>query len=121
MRLILILLAIRLLWLAQLYFFDYKNFNIDPILTLLIVADDFDPSRDFWRYTTLTPKASEWDNWMRTFQQKIKEAKQEDWWAPMEEVFDLQSQLAALPPLDAGASTSTATSASTTDSSTTSS
>jgi len=55
---------------------------------------DFDPKRDFQRYTALTPKAEEWDTWMRTFQQKVKEAGPEDWWTPMVEVFDLESQLA---------------------------
>ncbi|GAM22262.1 hypothetical protein SAMD00019534_054370, partial [Acytostelium subglobosum LB1] len=53
-------------------------------------TDDFDPARDFQRYTDLTPKASEWDLLMRKFQQKIQEAKETDWWCPMEEVFDLE-------------------------------
>ncbi|EFA85985.1 hypothetical protein PPL_01218 [Heterostelium album PN500] len=51
--------------------------------------DDFSPERDFQRYTDLTPRANEWDLLMRKFQQKISEAKESDWWAPMEEVFDL--------------------------------
>jgi L-rhamnose mutarotase len=59
--------------------------------------DDFEPKRDFQRYTELTPKANEWDEFMRSFQQKVKEAREEDWWTPMEEVFDLESQLAVLP------------------------
>ncbi|KYQ92820.1 hypothetical protein DLAC_05405 [Tieghemostelium lacteum] len=48
--------------------------------------DSFD---GFQNYTNLTPKANEWDNLMRKFQQKVKEAKESDWWTPMEEVFDL--------------------------------
>eukprot|EP01087_Luapelamoeba_hula_P014597 TRINITY_DN4308_c0_g1_i2.p1 TRINITY_DN4308_c0_g1~~TRINITY_DN4308_c0_g1_i2.p1 ORF type:complete len:138 (+),score=42.54 TRINITY_DN4308_c0_g1_i2:25-414(+) len=62
--------------------------------------EGFDPSVDFQRYTSLTPRAAEWDKWMITMQQKVKEAKDSEWWSPAEEVFDLQSQLAALPPLD---------------------
>ncbi|KAL6072595.1 L-rhamnose mutarotase [Balamuthia mandrillaris] len=58
-------------------------------------GDGFDPQRDFQRYTTLTPKANEWDEFMRKYQQKVAEAAEQDWWAPMEEVFDLESQLAA--------------------------
>ncbi|KAL6045993.1 L-rhamnose mutarotase [Balamuthia mandrillaris] len=58
-------------------------------------GDSFDPQRDFQRYTTLTPKANEWDEFMRKYQQKVAEAAEQDWWAPMEEVFDLESQLAA--------------------------
>eukprot|EP01132_Coremiostelium_polycephalum_P004833 gene4833-6023_t len=53
-------------------------------------VDDFNPERDFQTYTTLSPQCSEWDLFMRKFQQKIKEAKESDWWAPMEEVFDLE-------------------------------
>ena len=46
----------------------------------------------------LTPRAGEWDTFMRTFQQKVAEASPEDeWWSPMPEVFDLETQLAALP------------------------
>lgn len=60
--------------------------------------DDFDPKRDFQAYTQLTPRAGEWDTFMRTFQQKVAEASPEDeWWSPMPEVFDLETQLAALP------------------------
>jgi len=60
--------------------------------------DDFDPQRDFQAYTKLTPRANEWDEFMRTFQQKVAEAGPNDWWTPLRQVFDLQSQLDALPP-----------------------
>ncbi|KAF2073803.1 hypothetical protein CYY_004897 [Polysphondylium violaceum] len=50
--------------------------------------DEFDPSH-FKLYTSLTPKASEWDNLMKKFQEKIREASETDWWAPMDLVFDL--------------------------------
>ncbi|EGG25295.1 hypothetical protein DFA_03544 [Cavenderia fasciculata] len=51
--------------------------------------DSFDPQVDFQRYATDNPKTSEWDNLMRKFQQKLKEAKPTEWWASMEQVFDL--------------------------------
>ncbi len=44
----------------------------------------------------LTPRASEWDELMRKFQQKVKEAGPNDWWMPLREVFDLGSQVAQL-------------------------
>ncbi len=47
-------------------------------------------------YAGLTPRASEWDELMRRFQQKVKEAGPNDWWMPLREVFDLGSQVAQL-------------------------
>lgn len=60
--------------------------------------DDFDAKRDFLKYTQLTPKASEWDNLMRNYQEPVPEADTQagEWWASMQEVFDMESQLAAL-------------------------
>jgi L-rhamnose mutarotase len=50
--------------------------------------DAFDPARDL---PTLLEDAryAEWDTLMRTMQEKVDEAGPGDWWAPMEEVFDL--------------------------------
>ena len=54
-------------------------------------VDGFDPDRDF-------PKLDEdaqyqkWDALMRGFQERVPEAKEGEWWASMEEVFDLSSQ-----------------------------
>ena len=50
--------------------------------------DDFVPERDFQAYTKAA-RAQEWDDLMRTFQQKASEAGPDDWWAPAELVFDL--------------------------------
>ena len=52
------------------------------------VPDDFDVDRDFPRYME-APRAKEWDELMRGFQQKLPEAGDAEWWAGMEEVFDL--------------------------------
>lgn len=50
--------------------------------------DGFDPARHFARLNDL-PRYQEWDQLMRTMQDRAPEAGPEDWWAPMEEVFDL--------------------------------
>jgi len=65
--------------------FDLFYLLIDLFFIIIIFAE-------------LTPRAGEWDTFMRTFQQKVAEAAPEDeWWSPMPEVFDLETQLAALP------------------------
>jgi L-rhamnose mutarotase len=54
-------------------------------------ADGFDPGRDFPKLIE-DPRYREWEELMRTLQQRAPEAKPGDWWAPMEEVFDLSGQ-----------------------------
>ena len=56
----------------------------------MTATDEFDPDRDFPRYVEQNPKAKEWDDLMRTFQQQVPEAKEGEWWANMEMLFDLQ-------------------------------
>jgi L-rhamnose mutarotase len=60
--------------------------------------DDFDPRRDFQTYAE-NPRCLQWDAWMRSFQRKLAEAGPDDWWTPMEEVFDLE-RFPAEPPTD---------------------
>ena len=55
----------------------------------LETPDDFDLERDFQRYTEASPRAAEWDALMREFQVRVPDAKPGEWWAAMEEVFDL--------------------------------
>ena len=46
--------------------------------------------RDFQRYTEASPRAAEWDALMREFQVPRAGRKAlSEWWAAMEEVFDL--------------------------------
>ena len=52
-------------------------------------VDDFDPARDFQGYTEQNPRADAWNTRMSSFQQKAPEAGPDDWWAPMELVYDL--------------------------------
>jgi L-rhamnose mutarotase len=51
-------------------------------------TDDFDPERDFPR-SNESQRAQERDRLMRTLQARAPEADTEDWWSPMELVFDL--------------------------------
>lgn len=51
--------------------------------------EGFDPRRDFQGYAA-SPRARAWDEWMRSFQQRLAEAGPADWWTPMDEVFDLE-------------------------------
>lgn len=48
----------------------------------------FEPSRDFASLMD-DPSYVEWDTLMRTMQERAPEASPDDWWAPMEKVFDL--------------------------------
>ena len=54
-------------------------------------VDGFEPERDFPKLNEVS-RYREWDELMRTFQERAPEAKPGDWWAPMEEVFDLTAQ-----------------------------
>ena len=54
----------------------------------LEAGDDFDPARDFPKYME-DPRAKDWDELMRGFQEPVPGAKPGEWWAGMEEVFDL--------------------------------
>lgn len=59
----------------------------------MTTVDDFEPARDFARYVEQNPKAAEWDELMRTFQQPVPEAGAGEWWASMECVFDLADHI----------------------------
>ena len=53
------------------------------------VPDEFDPRRDFQGYAE-SKRAEEWNDLMSTFQQKVPEATETDWWCPMSLAFDSQ-------------------------------
>jgi L-rhamnose mutarotase len=53
-------------------------------------VDGFDPRSDFRKLNDI-PRYREWDELMRTLQELAPEARPGDWWAPMEELFDLSS------------------------------
>ena len=73
---------------------DMKIFLLGRRMFMYMSAvDAFDPDVDFPRYMAANPKAKEWDDLMRTFQEKVPEARPGEWWALMEEVFDLQDHI----------------------------
>lgn len=51
--------------------------------------DEFEPERDFARYLSDHSRCRQWDDLMQTFQEKIPEAGENEWWALMEPVYDL--------------------------------
>lgn len=54
-------------------------------------ADSFDPATDFARIND-DRRSQEWDELMRTVQERVPEAAQGEWWAAMEQVFELSSE-----------------------------
>jgi len=56
---------------------------------MYLTADDaFDPARDFARINE-DPVSAEWNELMATLQARAPEASPDEWWAPLELVFDL--------------------------------
>ncbi|HEX5415294.1 MAG TPA: L-rhamnose mutarotase [Chloroflexota bacterium] len=51
-------------------------------------TDEFEPARDFVRVNE-DPVSQEWNTLMATLQERAPEASPDEWWAPMEQVFDL--------------------------------
>ena len=60
------------------------------LVNIIEADDDFEPERDLARYTENNPVTKKWDNWMATFQEKVPEANIDEWWALMEQVYELQ-------------------------------
>jgi L-rhamnose mutarotase len=60
------------------------------LFMVLETVDDFKPARDFPRYLEKHARCAEWDDLMRTYQEKIPEAGDREWWALMEQVYDLR-------------------------------
>ena len=54
----------------------------------LVAEDSFDPARDFARINE-DPTSARWNALMATLQARAPEADPDEWWAPMELVFDL--------------------------------
>ncbi|MGB0606260.1 MAG: L-rhamnose mutarotase [Candidatus Latescibacterota bacterium] len=70
---------------------DMKIFLLGTRMFMYMTStDEFDAERDFPTYVERNPKAAEWDALMRTFQQQVPQAREGEWWAEMEMVFDLE-------------------------------
>ncbi|MBX6772166.1 MAG: L-rhamnose mutarotase [Chloroflexi bacterium] len=55
----------------------------------LVVDDDFDPVEGLRQAGTRSARSREWNELMASLQERAPEANPEEWWAPMELVFDL--------------------------------
>lgn len=53
--------------------------------------DHFEPRRDFARVND-DPTSRRWNDLMATLQERAPEASPDEWWAPMELVFDLKGE-----------------------------
>jgi L-rhamnose mutarotase len=68
---------------------ELRIFLLGRRLFMYMQADDgFDPARDLAALDD-DPRCREWDELMRSLQEPVPEAQAGDWWAAMEEVFDL--------------------------------
>ena len=68
---------------------EMRIFLLGRRLFMYVESDDqFEPARDF-AHINEAPTSKAWDDLMRTFQEQAPEASADEWWAQMEEVFDL--------------------------------
>lgn len=68
---------------------EMRIFLRDRRMFMYIETDDtFDPHRDFTRVNE-QPESAEWNRLMAELQERAPEATPEEWWAPMELVFDM--------------------------------
>jgi L-rhamnose mutarotase len=75
---------------------DMRIFLLGRRLFMYMEADDgFDMARDFARIEE-DPIYHRWNTLMATMQEKVPEAKNDEWWALMEPVFDLRASLNGL-------------------------
>ena len=66
-----------------------KIFLLGTTMFMYLEApDDFDLATDFANYQN-SEKAAQWDAMMRDFQERVPDAAEGEWWAGMEEVFDI--------------------------------
>lgn len=70
---------------------EMKIFLRGTRMFMYIETDDaFEPRRDFVRVNE-DPISQEWNTLMATLQERAPEAGPDEWWAPMEPVFDLNA------------------------------
>lgn len=59
----------------------------DRLFMVIETDDDFDPAR--YQEYAKDPRTREWDALMRSFQRRTTFAREGEWWARLEEIFDL--------------------------------
>jgi L-rhamnose mutarotase len=62
------------------------------LVNIMDTKDEFEPERDFASYTEGNPIVQRWDAMMVEFQEKVPVAKEGEWWALMEQVYELDSE-----------------------------
>ena len=71
---------------------DMKIFVRDRRMFMyMTTSDDYDPSRKV--EGNKHPRVDEWNRLMISFQEPVPEAGEGEWWASMEQVFDLKEHL----------------------------
>lgn len=71
---------------------EMRIFLRERRMFMYIETDDaFEPLRDFRRVND-DPKSRAWNDLMATLQERAPEAGPDEWWAPMELVFDMGTQ-----------------------------
>ena len=71
----------------RIYIYRYGR----QLFMFMETADDFDMERDMPKYM-FHPKAKEWDELMRSFQEPVPEAPKGTTWAEMKEIFVLEAE-----------------------------
>lgn len=70
---------------------EMRIFRLGSRLFMVFEAEPgFDPARDYQRYAD-DPRCREWDELMQRYQRRAPGAREGEWWASMELVFDLTS------------------------------
>ena len=54
----------------------------------LETVDGFAPERGYAKHMENHPRCRQWEDLMRTFQEKVPEAGEDEWWASMERVYE---------------------------------
>ena len=69
---------------------DLKIFLRDRRMFMyMTTTDDYDPSKKKDDNLESHPKVEEWNRLMNSFQEPAAEAREGEWWASMDQVFDL--------------------------------
>lgn len=73
---------------------DMKIYRSGERLFMHLTCEDgFDPRVDFERHASMNARCEEWSALTRMFQEPSEDAREGEWWTPMDEVFDLREQL----------------------------
>lgn len=71
---------------------SFKIFLLGRRMFMILNAVDTFQPEDMQHYAK-SKRVKQWDGMMSEFQEKVEEARSDEWWAMMEEVFNLEEQL----------------------------